>query len=141
MRHKPTLNYSGLTVILENQSRFDNCELISGYAGHLFQGALRIPRQACDIRLLSTLGEGFLPDTKVILLLGQKALGTFKNAAISEQRGCPWVAHNRTYIATYAPQDAIDRKTYFNPLSNMARPSVATGGSGFCVMSPRLLNT
>ena len=118
MRHKPTLNYSGLTVILENQSRFDNCELISGYAGHLFQGALGIPRQACDIRLLNTLGEGFLPDTKVILLLGQKALSTFKNASIGEQRGCPWTAHNRTYLATFAPQDAIDRKAYFNPLSN-----------------------
>ena len=28
------------------------------------------------------------------------------------------MAHNRTYIATFLPQDAIDRKAYFNPLSN-----------------------
>ena len=82
MRHKPTLKYNGLTVILDNPSRFDNCELISGYAGHLFQGALSVPRQACDIRLLNTLGEGFLPDTKVILLLGQKSLTTFKNISL-----------------------------------------------------------
>jgi len=118
MRHKPTINYSGLTILLDNPSRFDNCELISGYAGHLFQGALNIPRQSCDIRLLKTLGEGFLPDTKVILLLGEKSLRTFKNIALGGQRGCPWMAHGRTYIATFLPQDAIDRKAYFNPLAN-----------------------
>ena len=118
MRHKPSLQYSGLTVLLDNPSRFDNCELISGYAGHLFQGALGIPRQSCDIRLLKTLGEGFLPDTKVILLMGQKSLTAFKNIPLGEQRGCPWLAHNRTYLATFHPQDAIDRKSYFNPLAN-----------------------
>jgi len=118
VRHKPSLKYSGLTVILESPSRFDKGSLISGYAGHLFQNALGIPRQSCDIRLLNTLGEGFLPDTKVILLLGEKALKTFKNSKLGGQRGCPWMVHGRTYIATFAPQNAIDRKAYFNPLAH-----------------------
>ena len=52
------------------------------------------------------------------MLLGEKALRTFKNSRLGGQRGCPWIVHGRAYIATFAPQNAIDRKAYFNPLAN-----------------------
>ena len=117
-RHRPSLKYNGLTIVLDKPSRFDNKELLSGYAGQLFSSALEVPRQACDIRLLSTLDEGYLPDTNTVLLLGENCVKVFKDTSLSEQRGCPWSSDNKTYIATFSPQDAVDRKEYFNPVAN-----------------------
>jgi hypothetical protein len=92
--------------------------LISGYAGQIFSNALMLPRQSCDILLADALENSecsIRPETKVVLLLGQKALDLYKTGvSIAEQRGCPWVNNGVTYISTLEPQDAIDRQAYFN---------------------------
>ena len=116
---KAKLPYKGLTIVLGKPSRFDRAQLLSGYAGQIFNNSLTIPRQACDIVLADALVNGELklrPETRVVLLLGQKALEIYKTGvSIQEQRGCPWVNNGITYIATFAPQEAIDRQAYFNP--------------------------
>ena len=113
------LPYKGLTIVLGKPSRFDRAQLLSGYAGQIFNNSLTIPRQACDIVLADALVNGELklrPETRVVLLLGQKALEIYKTGvSIQEQRGCPWVNNGITYIATFEPQEAIDRQAYFNP--------------------------
>ena len=117
--HKATLPYKGITIVLGKPSRFDRAQLLSGYAGQIFNNSLTIPRQACDIVIADALIEGELTmryETRVVILLGQKALDIYKTGVtIAEQRGCPWVNNGITYIATYEPQEAIDRQAYFNP--------------------------
>ncbi len=112
------LPYKGLTIVLGQPSRFDRVELLSGYAGQIFSNALMLPRQSCDIMLADALENSecsIRPKTKVILLLGQKALDLYKTGvSIAEQRGCPWVNNGITYISTLEPQDAVDRQAYFN---------------------------
>lgn len=122
LRTKPTIKYSGLTVVLAKPSRFDRNELLSGYAGKYFSNALRsIPRQSCDIR--ESLDGGFLPETKTVLLLGQESLDLLrKDTSIYEQRGCPWTTDNKIFVATIAPQDAVDRQVYFS--AKDAEPSL-----------------
>ena len=116
MRHKPTENYSGLTVVIDTPSRFDRSVLMSGYAGAFFDSTLAVNRNSCDLRTLSTMNAGLLPDTKVVLLLGRKSLHRYKpGVGLDEQRGNPWSEEGITYLASYMPQDAYDRKNYFNP--------------------------
>ena len=90
--HPPILDYSGLTVILSNPSRFDTEELISGEAGAWFQHCLgNINRHACDIRLIDC-KEPILHGTKVILLMGFRALEYLNKqseATLSQLRGSP----------------------------------------------------
>ena len=106
--------------MLGKPSRFDRAQLLSGYAGQTFYNALMpIPRQAVDIVLADALDKGEVnirEGTKVVLLLGQDALDMFKRGVtIDEQRGCPFVEDGVTYVATYEPQEAVDRMAYFNP--------------------------
>ena len=116
MRHKPVETYSGLTVVIDTPSRFDRHVLLSGYAGAFFDSTVAVGRDSCDLRTLPTLGAGLLPGTKVVLLLGRKSLHQHKpGVGLDEQRGNPWVEDGVTYIASYMPQDAFDRKNYFNP--------------------------
>jgi hypothetical protein len=77
IRHKPTLPYSGLTVVLQYPSRNDMHELLTGTAGHLFKNECLRPDvvwQQCDIRTSNTLSDNILPGTKAILLLGHKSM-------------------------------------------------------------------
>ena len=106
----------GVTVLLGKPSRFDKAQLLSGYAGQVFYSALNpIPRQAIDVVLVDDFQE-LLPNTKVVLLLGQKALQLVRDkVSIDEQRGCPIVQDGITYVASYEPQEAVDRMAYFNP--------------------------
>ena len=116
MRHKPTETYSGLTVVIDTPSRFDRSVLMSGYAGAFFDSTLAVSRGSCDLRTLSTMGAGLLPKTRVVLLLGRKCLHQYKpGVLLDEQRGNPWMEGEITYLASYMPQDAFDRKNYFNP--------------------------
>ena len=90
MRHKPTEAYSGLTVVIDTPSRFDRHVLLSGYAGAFFDSTLAVGRYSCDLRTMSTLGAGLLPETKVVLLLGRKCLYQHKpGVSLDEQRGNP----------------------------------------------------
>jgi len=115
MRHLPTLPYSGLTIVLDRRSRFDEPDrLLCGQAGSFFDSALGMPRAACDIRLWSTLEEGWLPGTRVVLLLGECFTAFQDDANLNQLRGSPWQSDGKVFVATYAPQDALDRKDYFS---------------------------
>ena len=122
IRQKPKLAYCGLTIVMQWPSRMDVHELLSGYAGHLFKNECLRPDvvvQQCDVRTSNTIDEGLMNGTKAILLLGHKAMvewgkpGLYDNYTLGEQRGCPlqnkW---NLPMIASYFPQDTVDRKDY-----------------------------
>jgi len=73
---------------------------------------------ACDIRDLSE-KEPYLPGTKVILCLGEEALQQFcmnpgnkPGAHLDNYRGTPVIHGDKIIIATFAPQDAFDRRDY-----------------------------
>src|SRR5256885_4832609 len=113
MRHAPIINYCGLSIILSEASRFDKIKLLSGWAGQSFEGFLHpISRFACDIRDLHC-AEPLLNSTRVVLLLGQRALSLYKqDVSLNEQRGSPFIINDIIFIATYAPQDAYDIRNY-----------------------------
>lgn len=114
-RNKPTATYCGLTIIIDYAGRHDiKGKLIGGYSGSTFDGFLMpLNRNQCDIRTLEC-KEYFLPNTKVILLLGEEALQLYKgkDSFLNDWRGCPWIENNIIFIASYLPQDAQDRKKY-----------------------------
>tara|TARA_R110002020_G_scaffold78762_3_gene197909 strand:- start:5938 stop:8463 length:2526 start_codon:yes stop_codon:yes gene_type:complete len=117
---KSTLPYKGLTVVLGKPSRFDRAQLLSGYGGQMFYNALSpIPRQSVDVFLADAVVNGevkYQEGTKVVLLLGQKALDMVaQGVSIDEQRGCPIIKDGIAYVPSYEPQEAVDRQAYFNP--------------------------
>lgn len=131
MKHSPTLEYKGLTIVLSNPSRFDNHakKLLSGTGGLFFTNDCLYPRGInrfqCDIRSLDecTSANPFLPNTHCILTLGAPALRILGNTdtELNAQRGSPIFsrADGIPVIASYSPQEAVDRKAYeaeFNPL-------------------------
>lgn len=111
--HHPSLPYSGLTIVLDKQSRHDRAHLIDGFAGQDFDKMLApLSRRSCDIRLASS-NEPLLEGTKVVLALGPGAIKEFgAEASLNEQRGCPFVFNGVVVIGSYAPQDACDRQNY-----------------------------
>jgi hypothetical protein len=119
MRHKPTGTYNGLTIILAEPSRFDEKELLSGFAGQTFETFLSpLARQDCDIRLASC-DEPYLEGTKVIYCLGERAITLFSPNSglkpgrhLDNLRGTPLKHGNIIVIASFAPQDAFDRRDY-----------------------------
>lgn len=123
MRHLPTKDYCGLTIVMSQPSRQDINVLLSGYAGVFFNQDCLAPetsRWRCDIRTADTINEGILPNTRGILLLGEKSLHEWADGysgyTINEQRGNP--LRNRwgiTALSSYSPQDAID------PINHEAR--------------------
>lgn len=129
-------NYSGLTIILSEPGRHDNNELISGWSGSYFWNILTpLHRYNVDIRLCSS-ETALNPFTKVVLLLGQKSLdllGTDERLEIVH--GYPIIHKGITYIPTFHPQDAFDRRNYNadseeeeNSSSELDEVSVKTGG-------------
>jgi hypothetical protein len=118
MRHKPINNYSGLTVVMSNPARNDEKMLLTGSSGYFFNYQCLAPytnRMMCDIRTSDTIGEGLLPYTRGILLLGERAFKEwtvgYEDYSLGEQRGCPLV--NRidpsiTTVASYLPIDCLD---------------------------------
>lgn len=122
INHPPTLPYKGLTIILDQPSRFDTKHLISGNAGSYFDSLLLpITRFNCDIILANDSRE-LLPNTKVILLLGQAALEKFApgiDRSLNTYRGSPYIIYNKDQkiicIPTFTPQDSFDRKNYEHP--------------------------
>jgi hypothetical protein len=120
MRHLPSKEYCGLTIVLSQPSRQDLTTLLSGYAGVFFNQdclASLTSRWRCDIRTADTLGAGLLPNTKAILLLGERSLHEWADGyseySINELRGTP--LRNKfgvPVICSYSPQDAIDPQDY-----------------------------
>jgi len=116
MRHLPTKEYSGLTIVLSNPSRQDSQVLLSGAAGVMFNQDCLLPatnRWRCDIRTADTLNENLLLNTTGILLLGESALKTWTTGydgyTINELRGTP--LNNKwglPCLCSNLPQDAVD---------------------------------
>lgn len=113
MRHTPKLKYCGLSIVLSNPSRFDKEALLSGRAGALLNEALypTCNRFQCDIRLKEETAP-LLPNTKLLLLLGESCLQKFTNneAQINAQRGNLNWHESIPVVATYGAQDALDPK-------------------------------
>ena len=125
LRNPPKFNYCGLTIIMSNASRFDKTKLLSAVAGHWFDNECLRPdinQYQCDVRLADD-RSSLLPNTKCVLLLGQKALSTKTNSPLTlgEVRGTPlYTKEGISAIASFLPQDAMDIKdfeSYLNPES------------------------
>lgn len=114
MHHLPTLLYSGLTIILDHPSRFDKTQLLSGYSGQFFESCIYpFSRNSCDIRCASSNNMPLLPNTKVLLLLGEDAHKLYNDKiSLNDSRGCPNIIGDKIVISSYAPQDAFDRRDY-----------------------------
>lgn len=125
LRHRPRLTYKGLTIVLSNPSRFDEKRLLAAGGGRLIDELIQpdFNREQCDIRVKEDLSS-LLPDTKCVLLLGENAtkiwLANHQNT-IGEIRGSIYEYDGRftgqrgikvPIIATFFPQDAVDRKNY-----------------------------
>lgn len=112
-KRKPILTYSGLTVVMSNPSRMDRTDLLSSNGGYLFCQELLQPemnRMQCDIRLKDN-REPLLPNTKCVLLLGEKAAQEWlsnKDNSLGEIRGSPYLIDGIPHIASYLPQDCVD---------------------------------
>jgi len=126
VRHLPTKDYKGLTVVLSNPSRFDlsatpKPRLLSGAAGNFFRyECLKgyVDEEECDIRT-SDVKADLLPSTKGILLLGEKAFREwggkyYSGYKLQEERGCPLVngSYSIPTICSFFPQDCMDLQNY-----------------------------
>lgn len=119
-RHLPKLPYCGLTIVLSNPSRFDTRELLTGSAGAWFLDALKreangkILRFHCDIRTSNTRDAGLLPDTRVVLCLGEVAQHEWfaSSTELKAQRGSPVLRDSVVYVSSFTPQDACDFQAY-----------------------------
>lgn len=130
-RTKPRLKYCGLTFIMSNPSRFDTTSLLSGPGGHLLNDHCLRPNynvMQCDVRLVQDTSP-FLPDTKCVVLLGEKAMHQFipqtASSTLKEMRGSPFQIGGLVFIASFLPQDACDVKdceARLNPLSEHYSP-------------------
>src|SRR5213082_2580865 len=125
LRNPPKFNYSGLTIVLSNPSRFDKTKLLSATAGHWFDNECLRPdinQYQCDVRLADDRSE-LLLNTKCVFLLGQKSLSTWTNSpfTLGEIRGTPlYTKEGLPAIASFLPQDCMDIKdfeSYLNPES------------------------
>lgn len=124
MKTLPILPYNGLTIILENPSRFDikNNSLLSGPVSNFVDINLgAVSRFGC---LITTPHEYInLPEgTKIVLLLGEGAHNLIhKNRGVSlmAQRGSPYVKDGVIYISSFFPQDCEDRKDYEGEYNSM----------------------
>lgn len=112
LRHLPRFNFCGLTIIMSNPSRLDKEELLSGTGGYFFNSECLSPqvnRWQCDIRIIEEKAP-LLPNTKVILLLGERAHRTYTgaNTTLDENRGSPIIVNGIPCISSFNAQDAVD---------------------------------
>jgi len=112
--------------MLANPSRLDTVSLLSGNGGQMFNAHCLRPElniMQCDVRLAED-KEPLLPNTKVVLLLGEAAmheqLKETESNTIGEMRGSIFERGGIYYIPSFFPQDATDIKNFeaeHNPLS------------------------
>jgi len=125
LRNKPVVTYCGLTLVLSNPSRFDTARLLSANGGQFFNSECLRPdynTMQCDIRVAED-ASPLLPDTKVVLLLGDVAMHTYlpqtKNNSIGEMRGSVFEQGGKFFIPSFFPQECVDFKNFeatHNPL-------------------------
>lgn len=128
MIQKPRLNYCGLTVVMNNPSRFDNLDLLTANGGFFINDLCLYPdynKYQCEIRTKDETSP-LLPTTKCVLLLGEGAAKQWLGNEINEHnhlgeiRGSVYSIGGVPHIASYLPQDCVDLKDYereHNPLS------------------------
>lgn len=114
LRSKPVYDYCGITIVLSNASRFDlkNYRLLSSGGGRLIDEALRPEYNVaqCDLRVKEEL-EPLLPNTKVVVLLGESAAKLWlqnSDNTIGEIRGSLFNVKGINTVSTFYPQDAAD---------------------------------
>lgn len=122
----PIISYSGLTIVIDNPSRFDAVRLLSGYAGTDFEGGiLPLARQSIEIRTSNyNATHPFREGTRVVGLLGDKAARPYLQAGVSlsEIRGTPLSVpehKDKLFLCSFFPQDTRDFAPYeakYNPL-------------------------
>jgi len=105
--------------MLGKPSRFDTKELLSGHAGQVFKSYLHpLTIDSIDLRT-SDNPEPLLPNTKVVLLLGEESLNRHypggDKLTLNDARGNPVVNqyNNIVYLPSYAPQEAFDFKAEY----------------------------
>jgi len=118
LRSKPTLSYSGLTIVLSNASRFDKVRLLTAGGGHILNDFCLRPelnQMQCDIRVADDKSP-WLNNTKCVLLLGEYAMHTYlpqtRNNTLNEMRGTLFDINGLPCIASFYPQDAADPKNF-----------------------------
>lgn len=127
IRHKPSLTYSGLTIVLSNPSRFDlkSGGLLSANGGIFFDRCLdpEFNRFQCDIRVKEDKTPR-LEGTKCVLLLGEDAMNDWlgeqaRGNTLGELRGTVFDLKGVPCVCSYLPQDCVDIKDHeseHNPL-------------------------
>lgn len=125
-------NYSGITVILSNPSRFDleNRTLLSGTAGFYFDKWIApLTRNQCHIRLLDN-EVPFLEGTKLVFLLGSDAHRFYfpENSSLNQYRGIPQVKDGIIFLSSYSPQEAMDMGIRYESKYNPAYQSALEEG-------------
>lgn len=111
MRTKPSLSYSGLTIIIDEPSRFDIefQRLLSGAAGDWLNRECLPPPYCvessdirdCDCELPLS------PGTKAVLLLGESAAKKFGRVSC-DPPGYSTIVHGIPAISAFYPQDCCD---------------------------------
>jgi len=113
MRFPPLLDYCGLTIVMDNPSRFDVTRerLATGSAGDALNEGLSTftTRARCDVRTLDSMKEGLYEGTKCILFLGKRCIDFVGlDYHLNECRGSVFRYRNIPCIFSYLPQDAVD---------------------------------
>lgn len=115
---------------MSNPARNDTVKLLSGWEGALFNDECLNPHKLSinniDLRTSDTISSGLLPDTRGLLLLGERAMKEwtigYGDYTINEQRGCPlnnkW---NLPCIASYLPIDCVDMRDHESRLNPLAQ--------------------
>lgn len=118
LRTKPAFTYNGITLVLSNPSRFDirNENLLTASGEDLVNEFCLQPEFntfQCDIRVKEC-GEPLLPNTRVIMTLGESAthlwLPQTRENSIGEVRGSVFISQKTGIptIPSFFPQDAAD---------------------------------
>ena len=130
-RNIPYGKYSGLTIVLNNPSRFDTVRLLQGSSGILVNEALSpvCSLMQCDVRVMECMVP-LLPDTKCVLLLGEQTMHAWcpeetKDNTLNEMRGSVLQYKGIPAIASYFPQDACDMKNWESTLNENSKDFVA----------------
>jgi hypothetical protein len=147
MRHLPTVEYCGLTIVFSNPSRFDKEHLLSAKSGLWFIHNCLIANgvcpEQCDIRTSNTKILGLLEGTKAILLLGHRSMlewagrypKQYDDYTLNEQRGNP-LEHSLpkqsiNMLCSYLPQDCMDMQDYEGRLNPLLNGEVSEEEGGF----------
>lgn len=112
---------------MSHPSRFDTDSLLTANGGYYFCTEVLYPlgitRYNCDIRLADSKSEPLLPNTKVVLLLGSRAMTLWlppeivKDNKLDNLRGSPYQLNGIVYLCSYSPQDAVDRQAWESQLN------------------------